>query len=121
MTKQETERARLARTYSEMSDEALKELSGDAGSLTEIAKEVLTSEIASRGIEVRNVAVTEPRQHSGPLLMVKRFRDLPEAFVARSILDSADIDSFLVGGNLVGICLFLFNFICRDELIVLPV
>ncbi|HJZ65474.1 MAG TPA: DUF2007 domain-containing protein [Candidatus Acidoferrum sp.] len=120
MTEHETERARLARTYSEMSDEALKELSGDAGSLTEIAKEVLTSEIASRGIEVRNVAVTEPRQHSGPLLMVKRFRDLPEAFVARSILDSADIDSFLADENLVRIDWLYSNLIGGAKLMVRP-
>lgn len=36
-----------------------------------------------------------PKQYSGPLVIVKRFRDLPEAQVAESILDASGIDCFL--------------------------
>jgi hypothetical protein len=38
--------------------------------------------------------------YSGPLVVVKRFRDLPEAFVAKSILDSEQIDSLLADENI---------------------
>src|SRR5215470_17116383 len=120
MTEYETERARLARTYSEMSDEALKDLAADDKSLTETAKQVLEAELASRGIEKAKPATEEPRQHSGPLVMVKRFRDLPEAFVARSILDSAEIDSFLADENLVRIDWFYSNLIGGAKLMVRP-
>jgi len=120
MTDHETERARLARAYAEMSDEALKELNKEAGSLTEIAKEVLASEIASREIEIRRDPTAQPRQYSGPLVIVKRFRDLPEAFVARSILDSAEIDSFLADENLVRIDWLYSNLIGGAKLMVRP-
>jgi len=107
----ETERARLARIYSELSDVGLSELATDAGSLTDMAREVLNSELLHRGMELAKMREAEEEtdshetgavsadetapEHSGPLVMVKRFRDLPEAFVAKSILDSARIDSFL--------------------------
>jgi|SRR5215470_6781200 len=120
MTEYETERARLARTYSEMSDEALKDLAADDKSLTETAKQVLEAELASRGIEKAKPAVNEPRQHSGPLVMIKRFRDLPEAFVAKSILDSAEIDSFLADENLVRIDWLYSNLIGGAKLMVRP-
>ena len=120
MTDHEAERTRLSRTYAEMSDEALKELSEDTGSLTEIAKEVLASEIASRGVEIDKVPAKEPRQYSGPLVIVKRFRDLPEAFIARSILDSAQIDSFLADENLVRIDWLYSNLIGGAKLMVRP-
>jgi hypothetical protein len=43
------------------------------------------------------------KQHyDGPLVIVKRFRGLPEAFVAKSILDSAEIDSYFTDEKVVG-------------------
>ena len=120
MADNETVRARLARTYAEMSDEALKDLAADEKSLTEIAKQVLETELASRGIEKMTAVENAPRQHSGPLVMIKRFRDLPEAFVARSILDSAQIDSFLADENLVRLDWFYSNLIGGAKLLVRP-
>ena len=120
MTDHEKERVRLARAYSEMSDEALKELGEDPSTLTEVAKNILASEIASRGIEISRKPAKEPRQYSGPLVLAKRFRDLPEAFVARSILDSAQIDSFLADENLVRIDWLYSNLIGGAKLMVRP-
>lgn len=40
--------------------------------------------------------------YGGPLVMVRRFRGLPEAMVAKSILDSAEIDSFLTDEKVIG-------------------
>jgi hypothetical protein len=39
--------------------------------------------------------------YSGPLVIVKRFLDLPEALVAKSILDSAEVDSFLTDEDII--------------------
>lgn len=45
--------------------------------------------------EQEQAARNETRQYSGPLVIVKRFRDMPEAQVAESILNAAGIDCFL--------------------------
>ncbi len=34
-------------------------------------------------------------------MVIRRYRDLPEAIIAKSILDSADIESFLIDQNMV--------------------
>ena len=62
----------------------------------------------------------EPQGYSGPLVMVKRFRDLPEAFVAKSILDSAEIDSFLADENIVRIDWLYSNLVGGAKLMVRP-
>jgi len=62
----------------------------------------------------------QPRTYSGPLMMVKRFRDLPQAFVAKSILDSAEIDSFLADENIVRIDWFYSNLVGGSKLMVRP-
>jgi len=131
MTDPETERARLARIYSKMSYGELAEILGDEKSLTEIAKAVLDAEMASRGItrepavstthaqESPTDGVNVPR-YSGPLVMVKRFRDLPEAVVAKSILDSAEIDSFLADENIVRLDWLYSNLVGGAKLMVRP-
>lgn len=134
MKNNETERARLTRIYSEMSDVGLRELAGDAKSLTGVAKEVLNAELLRRSIEP--VLATETGEkpeedleladdqrspkYSGPLVMVKRFRDLPEAFVAKSILDSAQMDSFLADENIVRIDWLYSNLVGGAKLMVRP-
>jgi hypothetical protein len=52
--------------------------------------------------------------------MVKRFRDLPEAVVAKSILDSAEIDSFLADENIVRLDWFYSNLVGGAKLMVRP-
>ena len=131
----ETERARLTRIYADMSDEALLEMAAERQSLTDIAKEVLSAELSTRNLHAEEVAlpvevtkdeeeahireeVTAP--YSGPLVMVKRFRDLPEAFVAKSILESAKIDCFLADENMVRIDWFISNLLGGAKLMVRP-
>lgn len=134
MTDNETERARLARIYEELSDAGLRELISDANSLTDVAREVLNVELLRRGVEPIPATKTEEKsdaalestrdqhapKYSGPLVMIKRFRDLPEAFVAKSILDSAQIDSFLADENLVRIDWLYSNLIGGAKLMVRP-
>src|SRR5262249_31675861 len=127
MTENDSERARLAQRYSELSGTALRELAADAGNLTETAREVLLEELAKRGIEIEvpfsataGDGEQEQAKISGPLVMVKRFRDLPEAFVARSILDSAEIDCFLADENVVRIDWLYSNLVGGAKLMVRP-
>jgi hypothetical protein len=45
----------------------------------------------------------DPEKHyGGPLVVAKRFKGLPDAFVAKSILDSAGIDSFFTDEKVLG-------------------
>lgn len=127
MAEHETERARLARVYSGWSDGGLLELAAESGSLTRVAREALAGELAARGLEaglgeLGNEIQTQDagRTLSGPLVMVKRFRDLPEAFVARSILDSARIDCFLADENTIRMNWFWSNLLGGLKLIVRP-
>lgn len=134
MSNLETERVRLASVYSKMNDEELAQILTDEESLTDVAKSALRAELASRGIEhnesaapagvefspqERSVEVDAP-QYSGPLVMVKRFRDLPEAVVAKSILDSAEIDSFLADENIVRLDWLYSNLVGGAKLMVRP-
>jgi len=62
----------------------------------------------------------ESASHSEPLVILKRFRDLPEAFVAKSILDSAQIDSFLADENIVRMDWLYSNLVGGAKLMVRP-
>ena len=131
MTDHETERARLTRIYSKMSDDELAQILADEKSLTDVAKAVLDAELASRGI-TQEPAIGDTQaqesptddanapQFSGPLMMAKRFRDLPEAFIAKSILDSAEIDSFLADENIVRLDWLYSNLVGGAKLMVRP-
>ena len=125
MTGMHSERTQLEHRYAQLSDEEVKELAADAPNLTELAREVLSVEISKRDMKIElsavaGAAIEGPAKISGPLVMVKRYRDLPEAFVARSILDSAEIDSFLADENLVRIDWLYSNLIGGAKLMVRP-
>lgn len=93
-----SERKRLRDRYAAMEDGELEKIARDAGGLTEVASEELKSEMARRGIEWPEQFTPEL-----PPVMVGRYRDLPDAQVAKSLLSSAGIDSFLADENLVRI------------------
>ncbi len=99
----ETERARLARVYSQMSVGALQEIASEPKALTTLAKQILTQEMTKRGLSTEMLtesnAEVVPPQVSGPLIVVKHFSAMAAAIVAKSVLDSAEIDSFLSGEN----------------------
>lgn len=126
MSQQETDRQRLARTYAEMSGTALLELAADAASLTETAKSVLLSELSSRSLEIPSALIEAPTETplppaiSGPLVMVQRYRDMPEAQVAESLLDSAGIDCFLADENTIRMDWLWSNLLGGFKLMVRP-
>jgi hypothetical protein len=95
------ERRRLADEYAGKTDAELEVLANDGPSLTGLAREGLRTEILRRGlnIPVLDVPAAPP---SAPLLPIIRvYRDLPDALIAQSILDSAEIDCFLFDENIV--------------------
>jgi putative signal transducing protein len=100
----EQERRRLAELYSQQTDGELEQTATQLDELTQIAREALEAEIAKRGItdqiakEVRNNP-GEPEFRD--LVTIRSFWSLPEANIAKGLLDSAGIESFLFDENIV--------------------
>jgi len=96
------EQQRLAALYASMSESELARLANDQRSLTEDALHTLESEYSRRGLqfERQNLAAIAD-QEDVKLVTLRRFRDLPEALVAKGLLDSAGIKCFLSDENTV--------------------
>jgi Putative prokaryotic signal transducing protein len=96
------EQQRLAALYASMSESELARLANDQRSLTEDSLHMLESEFSRRGLqfERQNLAPIAD-QEDVKLVAVRRFRDLPEALVAKGLLDSVNIKCFLSDENTV--------------------
>ncbi len=106
----EQERRRLSDLYAHMTESELRQVADDAVDLTDIARQVLASEIAKRGLEIPlSDSVLPTAVESREMVTVRQFRDLPEALLAQGKLDSAGIESFLVDANMIRMNWFLSN------------
>jgi hypothetical protein len=121
MTTPEQERDRMAGVYSGMSDEELGVIAQSSSELTTVAREALISEMTRRGMEI---AVTDPDGFDVPELnktvALRRYRDLPEALLAKGGLESAGIKAYLVDDNIVRMDWFYSNLIGGIKLVVNP-
>ena len=103
----EKERARLTNLYADMEDSELEKIGANPDSLTAVARQVLAAEMLKRGMKLpepppSRVEVASP-------VAIQRYRDLPQAAMAQSILESAGIESFLADANLVRMDWFYSN------------
>lgn len=119
----EQERQRLTALYAGMQESELAEIAADAQSLTEIARETLRSEISRRGMtlapETAAPTIIDANKADPPKpVIIGRYRDLPEASIAKSILDSAGIEGFLIDDNLVRLDWFYSNLVGGIKLVV---
>ena len=120
---EQKERRRLAELYASLEDGELEKIAADAGSLTQVAREVLRAEMFGRGMSApspeRDVSETSgsERETPGPV-MIGRYRDSGEAMIAKSMLDSAGIESFLSEENLVRLDWFYSNLVGGIKLMV---
>jgi hypothetical protein len=97
------EQQRLAALYASLSETEVTQLAKDQNSLTEDALHVLESECSRRGLQFeRQGLAAMANQDDVKLVTVCRFRDLPEALLAKGLLDSEDIKCFLSDENTVG-------------------
>lgn len=118
----EKERQRLAGLYSRMEDAELQQIADDSDSLTDTARQALQAELSRRGLrdrppKVEPTANKSDKQPPAPV-MIRRYRDLPEASIAKSILDSAGIESTLVDDNVVRLDWFYSNLVGGIKLLV---
>jgi hypothetical protein len=105
------ERWRLARLYGSMSNAELERLAADAASLSDAAKWALKVDLARRGLKTKlaePAPEVEPKAHSR-IVNLRKYMTLPEALLAKSILESAGIEAFLGDQNIVRMDWFLSN------------
>jgi hypothetical protein len=104
------ERHRLAQFYAALTDGELQQLAREGTSLTEEARAALAAEIAKRGLAVdaadlashaEETAAQRGRPEMRDLLTIRQYRDLPDALLAKSALESAGIECFLGDDNLI--------------------
>jgi hypothetical protein len=107
------ERERLAAVYAAMVDGELQRLAHEFASLSPEAQQALEDEFRHRNLipDVDLLAQTqsEDRVEWDDLVMIRKFRDLPEALLAKGSLESAGIDAVLVDDNMVRMDWFISN------------
>jgi hypothetical protein len=116
------EHQRLRETYARMTDGELQNLARNSESLTEVAWEALEDELDHRQLEFSTEEISEGREVLGiqALVIIRQFRDLPEALLAKGCLESAGIECFLADENLVRLDWFISNFLGGIKLKVKP-
>lgn len=74
--------------------------------------------MSKRGIPVPTVNNDHDDPHTGNPVVIRKYRDLPEALVAKSVLESAGIECFMADDNLVRLDWFYSNLIGGIKLLV---
>jgi putative signal transducing protein len=119
-TDPEQEKQRLAALYSGLTDDELEKIDDDPATLTDAAQEALRSEMSRRGLA--DPVQQEPTEEMEfqKLVILRQFRDLPEALLAKGALESAGIESFLADDNMVRMDWFISNLIGGIKIKVKP-
>jgi hypothetical protein len=113
----EKENARLEALYAGMSDDELGKVSSDPDALTHVARGALDGELKKRGLSWPAVE-TSPTEEGSPPVVLRRYRDMPQAMVDKTTLDSAGIECFLYDENLARMDWFVSNAIGGIKLVV---
>jgi Putative prokaryotic signal transducing protein len=95
------ERERLAAIYADKSELELAGLEQDQRALTEDALNALQAEFSKRGIPFERQAPTIADEPDVKLIPLRRFSFLPEALVAKGVLESAGVKCFLSDENTI--------------------
>lgn len=118
----EQEHKRLAELYAAMSDGELESIAQNPLSLTDASRQALQGELGRRHLgplpEQSNDG--EDAVEWEDLVVLKQFRDLPEALLAKGSLASAGIESFLADDNMVRMDWFISNLVGGIKLSVRP-
>lgn len=100
----------FAARYAQISEIELMELAQSYGRLLENAQAALRAEFARRGLEPP--LVEEPGElEFRRVVTVRRYRDLAEAMVARTVLESAGIEAWIADENFVRMDWFYSNMV----------
>ncbi len=110
----------FAARYDQMSDGELLELAAQPWAMSDAAWDALEDELDQRGLDVPEPAavpqIIVPDKRD--LVLLRRFRDLHEALLAKGKLDSAEVDCFLADDNMVRMDWFISNLLGGVKLMV---
>jgi hypothetical protein len=121
MTTPEQDSERIAAVYSAMSDGELEKVATTGYELNEIARQVLEAEISRRALSIAIAASPGVDVYElNETVTVRKFRDLPEALLAKGSLESAGIAAYLVDDNMVRIYWLYSNLVGGIKLTVHP-
>jgi hypothetical protein len=119
----EKERQRLTALYAGMEDGELEKITADFDALNEAVQQVLRDEMSKRGLaplplvaapaSVPQQAVELPAPE-----ILRRYVHIVDALIAKSVLDSAGIESILSDDNLIRMDWFVSNAVGGVKLIV---
>ncbi len=98
----------LAAQYAQMSETEVMELARSYDGLVEAAQVALRAEFARRGLEPPLVEGVEVPEFRG-VVTVRRYRELTEALVGRSKLESAGIPAWIADEHFVRMIWFYSN------------
>jgi Putative prokaryotic signal transducing protein len=109
----EKERARLFEVYASKSDEELTDIAAHSHELTEIAGWALRNEMGKRKLSAQQLETPEGANQENldfrDLVTIRSFWGLLEAEMAKGLLDSAGVESFLFDDNMVRLDWFNAN------------
>jgi len=91
----------FARHYSQMSDGELLQIALQPWALSDAAWEALDDELHRRDLELPEPEPAPVAPEKRNLILLRKFRDLPEALLAKGSLDSAGVESFLGDDNTI--------------------
>jgi len=121
MTTPEQDRVRIASLYSAMSDEELCQIAGSGDELSASAREALRAEAVKRGLKLEITPFrAEDVLEFNETVILRQFRDLPEALLAKGSLESAGIQAYLVDDNMIRMDWFISNLLGGIKLKVRP-
>jgi hypothetical protein len=116
------ERQRLLQLYASLTDGELLKLASEQDELTEVAFVVLHQELQRRGLPDPKIDEPEPQPEPDirKLVAVRKFRDMPDALLAKGLLESAGIECFFGDENIVRLDWFISNLVGGVKLLVKP-
>ena len=112
------EQQRLRDHYATMTDEELEQLAANSSELSDISREALRHELSLRGIAADFLQAGWDAIEHHPLVTIQRFRDLPQALIAKGWIESAGIEAFLANENIVRMDWFYSNLVGGVSLLV---
>lgn len=112
----------FASHYSRLTDGELLKLAADAWSLSDSAWDALEDELDRRNLEVPEAEAPPPvcLPEMRNLVLLRRFRDIPEALLAKGRLESCGVECFLADENMVRMDWFISNLLGGVKLLVQP-
>jgi hypothetical protein len=114
----EKERQRLADVYAGTPAEGLQRLADQAYSLTDAARTALQNEVNRRKLRIELRTVPEVEQAPEDLVTIRTFTNVADALLAKTVLDSAEIDCSLFDENVIRMDWFYSNLLGGVKLLV---